>query len=102
MFKFYRIVKRLVFVSSLTFFLNGCGTMTAIKDGGVVGMGDWNKEPEKIIVYQGLMTDAGRILQYGEWYRMIDFPLSFVADTVLLPYTIPSALAEQNTHKPNY
>lgn len=99
MFKFYRIVKRVVFVCFLTLFLNGCGTITAMKDGGVVGMGDWNKKPEKIIVYPGLMTDVVHVLQYGEWYRMIDFPLSFVADTVLLPYTISSTFAEQNIQK---
>jgi uncharacterized protein YceK len=98
MFKFYRVVKRVIFVFSLTLFLilNGCGTMKAMKDGGVVGMGEWNKKPEKVIVYPGLMTDVVHVLQHGEWYRMIDFPLSFAADTVLLPYTISSTLIEQN------
>ena len=96
MFKFYRIVKRGVFVFSLSLFLNGCGTMTTIKDGGVVGMGEWNEKPEKVIVYPGLVSDVAHVLQHGEWYRMIDFPLSFAADTILLPYTITSALIESN------
>jgi uncharacterized protein YceK len=100
MFNFYCVIKPVIFVFSLTLLLNGCGTITAIKDGGVVGMGEWNKKPEKVIVYPGLMSDVAHVLQHGEWYRAIDFPLSFAADTVLLPYTISSALIEQNTQKP--
>lgn len=96
MFKSYRSIKQGILASAFMLMLNGCGTLSALKDGGVVGMGEWNQKPEKVVIYPGLMTDVGHVLEHGEWYRMIDFPLSFIADTALLPYTISSAFIEQN------
>ena len=81
---------------ALTTTLTACGTLTTIKDGGVVGLGEWNQEPQKIAIYPGVMSDVGHVLQHGEWYRIIDFPLSFAADTVLLPYTMISTITEDN------
>jgi uncharacterized protein YceK len=98
MFKPFRIAKQGIVTLSLTVFLNGCGTITAMKDDGVISMGEWDKKPAKAIVYPGLITDAIQILQYGEWYRVMDFPLSFAADTILLPYTIPSALTDDEAN----
>jgi uncharacterized protein YceK len=97
MFKSFRIAKRSIVVLSLMGFLSGCGTVTAMKDNGVVKLGEWDKKPAKAIIYPGLMTDVTRIFQYGEWYRVMDFPFSFAADTVVLPYTIPSALTDDNS-----
>ena len=76
--------------------LSGCGTLTTLKDGGVKDLGAWNQEPQKIAIYPGVMSDVGHVLQHGEWYRIIDFPISFAADTVLLPYTMISTITEDN------
>ena len=98
MFKPFRTAKRGIVTLSLTIFLSGCGTITAMKDDGVISMGEWDKKPAKAIVYPGLITDVIQTLQHGEWYRVLDFPLSFAADTVLLPYTIPSALTNDEAN----
>lgn len=99
MFKFFRITKPSIVMLSSTVFLSGCGTVTAMKDNGVIKLGEWDNKPAKAIIYPGLMTDTMRTLQYGEWYRLLDLPLSFAADTVLLPYTIPSALNDEPDSK---
>lgn len=74
--------------------LTACGTVSTLTDGGVMGTSDANQEPEKLIMYQGVTSDIGYIVQHGEWYRLLDFPLSFAADTILLPYTIPAAFID--------
>lgn len=79
---------------ALSFMLTACGTLTTLKDGGVKDLGEWNQEPQKIAIYPGVMSDTGHILQHGEWYRLFDYPLSFAADTILLPYTMMSTFAE--------
>lgn len=99
MFKSFRITKRGIVALSLTVILSGCGTVTAMKDDGVVSMGEWDTKPAKAIIYPGLMTDVTLVLQHGEVYRMLDFPFSFIADTLILPYTVTARLNDKPDNK---
>jgi uncharacterized protein YceK len=70
-----------LFIFAILFILIGCGTF------GTVIIED-NKEC-KSLIYSGT-----RAMSQGNPHSMffIDIPFSFVADTILLPYTIPATL----------
>jgi uncharacterized protein YceK len=61
--------------------LPGCGTVLSFDP--VIGE-DWRRDP---LFYSGTRFDV----DLGS-YALLDVPFSFVADTALLPFTIPQSL----------
>ena len=83
----------------MTVLLNGCGTVAGLQSGGI-GKNHWDGSGENTLAYSGVKTDVGFLLWRGEFFRLVDLPFSFVADTVLLPYTVTQdVLADDNKHK---
>jgi uncharacterized protein YceK len=93
-----RLVTICLGIASGLFLASGCGTIQSIKL-------DNRTEPTKDIhvLYGGVHYDCQMMdpPSSGGWelppsycffpFALIDLPLSFVADTVMLPYTIPRA-----------
>lgn len=81
---------------SLGLFCPGCGTLITQIDGPLFAPGekafDWDEKPASPI-YSGTRLSLGGALKSDAYYVWwIDLPFSFVADTALLPLTVPQAL----------
>jgi uncharacterized protein YceK len=62
----------------MAFYLSGCGTMASIEQ----------DEPYPNIVYGGLRNELNPVSPH----TCLDIPFSTVADTLVLPYTIPRSI----------
>jgi uncharacterized protein YceK len=75
---------RLLVAGLIPTFLSGCGTLcTAFDD-----------QCEKLEPYSGVRA------AWGGHATQLDVPFSFVADTVILPITVPKWLIENASDKP--
>lgn len=99
----YYISKQVVFLFCLALFLNGCSTIKTFNN--------WESYPPAPTVYAGTRQNIQDITHTKGYYHLfphnlvvilgvLDLPFSFLADTVLLPYTIPTALIYQPNQKP--
>ena len=91
----YHAAKRIIPVFFLVLGLSGCGTVASLKDGGVGGHGRWIHDTKAILIYSGVAWDFGEII-YKNGYYALDLPFSFVADTLVLPYTISVTAMDKN------
>lgn len=91
----------------LLFLLPGCGTISYVQGDRGEGIGGYVEQRlEGSGIYGGVKLDA-HYLRYGTGENgvvntscimfpvlLLDLPLSFVCDTVLLPYTVSKTLTE--------
>jgi len=90
--------------TALAIVLTGCGTALNFHDGS---NSLWLKNDEPRKVYGGVSLDAQCgssllveavtevepiCLAWGAWILAVDLPLSAVADTLTLPFTIPASI----------
>ena len=97
--KYSRTIKQIILVFSLAFTLNGCGTISSLENGGLGGDGRWGGDNKTILIYSGVCSDMGYVIWRGEVVYLLDMPFSFVADTIVLPYTITATAMGKNTRK---
>lgn len=85
-------------------FLGGCGT--------IINLAFGTEQPGahlllKTEIYGGVQVDAGAVHKGSQWEEdwltnilgimfIFDFPLSFIADTITLPITIPIVLFRED------
>ena len=74
-----RPIHKLLLAGALTLALSGCATGYTVFE-----------EDHKNLVYSGTRQDLnGWVFIHG---GILDLPFSFIADTILLPYTIPRTI----------
>jgi uncharacterized protein YceK len=77
--------------------LSGCATVMTLKKNGVGGDGRWGGSNKTILIYSGTAADFGAAI-WGHPVLLLDMPFSFVADTLVLPYTVTVTAMGKNVY----
>jgi uncharacterized protein YceK len=89
----FQLLPLFLFLLLFLILLPSCGTLISLG------------EKEHGLIYCGIYQDFDWMTSYPDTpmpvFAAIDLPLSFVADTLLLPYTIPQGLMIED-RRPSY